>query len=294
MTEQEKIQDRELLNQIIDNMNLFDDELMSMVFDRNIPAAELLLKIVLRRDNLKVISVVGQKEFQSPLVGGRSIRLDILAEDDKGKQYDIEVQKQPKGAHIRRARFNSSMLDSRMLKEGQQFSELRDSYIIFITETDIFGHGIPIYTINRYFEETSEPFNDGSHIVYVNGSYRGNDDIGKLMHDFACRESRNFYYPDLADGIEHFKEQKGGRAKMSEAVERYAERIAERYADSIAEKKAEKIVEKNAKKYEERGAMNKQIEMIKNLMETMNMTAEQVMSAMRLSDKDKAAVMERL
>lgn len=38
-----------------------------------------------------------------------------------GKHYNIEVQKKPEGAHIRRARFNSSMMDSRMLKEGQEF-----------------------------------------------------------------------------------------------------------------------------------------------------------------------------
>ena len=40
-----------------------------------------------------------------------------------------------------------------MLKAGQEFSELQDSYMVFITQMDIFGHGIPIYTINRHFEE---------------------------------------------------------------------------------------------------------------------------------------------
>ena len=45
-----------------------------------------------------------------------------------------------------------------MLKEGQEFSELRDSYMVFITQTDIFGHGLPIYTINRHFEEFDDIF----------------------------------------------------------------------------------------------------------------------------------------
>ena len=45
-----------------------------------------------------------------------------------GKHYNIEIQKKPEGAHIRCARFNSSMMDSRMLKEGQEFTELRDSF----------------------------------------------------------------------------------------------------------------------------------------------------------------------
>ncbi|MCM1184855.1 MAG: Rpn family recombination-promoting nuclease/putative transposase [Roseburia sp.] len=226
MTEKEMRQDHQTVERIVDDMNLFDDDLMSMVFDGNIEATELLLKIILKRDDIAVVSVVGQREFQSPVVGGRNIRLDILAKDSTGKHYNIEVQKKPEGAHIRRARFNSSMLDSRMLKEGQEFSELRDSYMVFITQTDIFGHGLPLYTINRHFEETDDLFDDGSHIVYVNGSYKGDDAVGKLMHDFGCKKSKDIYYPELAKGVKHFKEEEGGRKAMCEAVEKYAEKKA--------------------------------------------------------------------
>ncbi len=91
-----------------------------------------------------------------------------MAKEETVKKAVIRwLEKKPEGAHIRRARYNSSMMDSRMLKAGQEFSELQDSYMVFITQTDIFGHGIPIYTINRHFEETDELFDDGSHIVYV-------------------------------------------------------------------------------------------------------------------------------
>lgn len=71
---------------------------------------------------------------------------------------------------MRRAGFHSSMMDSRMLKEGRDFSKPQDSCMVFITQTDIFGYGIPIYTINLHFEEIDDVFNDGSHIVYLNDS----------------------------------------------------------------------------------------------------------------------------
>ena len=71
MSVEEMQQNTKAIEQIIDDMNLFDDDLMSMVFDENIPAAELLLKIILKRDDITVISVVGQREFQNPVVGGR-------------------------------------------------------------------------------------------------------------------------------------------------------------------------------------------------------------------------------
>ena len=66
-------------------------------------ATELLLKIILKRNDIKVIEVVGQREFKNSIIGGRNIRLDILAEDNKGKNYNIEVQRQAAGAHIRRS-----------------------------------------------------------------------------------------------------------------------------------------------------------------------------------------------
>lgn len=244
MLEKDKSKSEELqyssdVEQIVDNLTLFDDDLMSMVFDENIPATELLLKIILKRDDIEVVSVVGQKELENPIVGGRNIRLDILARGWNGKYYNVEVQRSNDGADERRARFHSSMIDSRMLKEGQEFKELRDSYVVFITQKDYFGYGLPIYTINRHLEERRVRFKDGSHIIYVNGSYRGNDPIGMLMEDFACKDSEDMHYAELADGVRHFKEE-GGRYFMCQAVEEYAARVAaEAAAKARAEAKAE-------------------------------------------------------
>lgn len=278
MSVEEMQQNTKTIEQIIDDMNLFDDDLMSMVFDENIPATELLLKIILKRDDITVISVVGQREFQNPVVGGRDIRLDILAKDSTGKYYDIEVQRKPEGAHVRRARFNSSMMDSRMLKAGQEFSELRDSYMIFITQTDIFGYGIPIYTVNRYFEEIDIPFHDGSHIVYVNGSYNGEDAIGKLMHDFGCKDSGDMYYSELVKGMKHFKEEEGGRKIMCEAVEKYAKSYAEKYAE----------------KYAENVRLNSLLDSIKKMMTNLKIEAEQAMNVLEINERDREILQKRL
>lgn len=270
MIEEELQLDNRTVEQIVDDMDLFDDDLMSMVFDNNIPATELLLKIILKRDDITVINVVGQREFQNPVVGGRNIRLDILAKDSTGKHYNVEVQKKPEGAHIRRARFNSSMMDSRMLKEGQEFSELQDSYVVFITQKDIFRHGIPIYTINRHFEEIDDLFDDGSHIVYVNGSYKGDDAVGKLIHDFGCRESKDMFYPELAKGVNHFKEEKGGRKAMCEAVERYGDKRAE-----------------NAR-------LDNLLDSIKKMMANLKIGADQAMNVLEVNESDRAILQKRL
>ena len=56
----------EELDKVIDDLTLFDDDLMSKVFDKNIPATELLLQIILERDDISVKSVDGQEDLRNP------------------------------------------------------------------------------------------------------------------------------------------------------------------------------------------------------------------------------------
>lgn len=120
-------------------------------------------------------------------------------------------------------------------------------------------------------------FDDGSHIIYVNGAYKGDDAVGNLLHDFECKEAKDMYYPELAKGVKHFKEE-GGRERMCEAVEKYAKDYAEKYA----EEKAERV------------RLSSLIENVKNLMDSMKWSAEQAMSAMKVSEADRAMILKKL
>ena len=208
--------------EIVSGLTLFDDDLMSRVFDNNIEATELLLRIIFKRQ-IKVVKARGQEEIHSYDIDGRTIRLDIMAVDSDGKKIDIEVQTGEKGSEVKRARYHSSMLDSGMLKKGQDFSEIRDSYVIFIYKHDKFHAGLPVYHINRYVGETGEMFEDGSNIIYVNGTYAGDDDLGKLLADFMQPDASKINFKELADGVRYFKEE-GGWENMCEAVEKYGEK----------------------------------------------------------------------
>lgn len=66
---------------------------------------------------------------------------------------------------------------------------------------------------------TNQPFEDGSHILYVNGAYRGDTPIGKLMHDFSCTDPADMYYETLAERVRFFKESKEGGLIMCKAME---------------------------------------------------------------------------
>lgn len=88
---------REETLKAIETLSLLDDNLMTLVFDRNIEAAELLLNVILQRNDLKVLEVVAQREYRNPMSGGRSITIDIYAKDRDNKIYDIEVQRSSAG-----------------------------------------------------------------------------------------------------------------------------------------------------------------------------------------------------
>lgn len=79
----------------------------------------------------------------------------------------------------------------------------------------------PIYPVERYITigENKVLFNDGSHILYVNGKYRGNDEIGKLMHDFSCTNPDDMNYETLARKARYFKQDKEGVNAMCKMLE---------------------------------------------------------------------------
>ena len=75
-----------------------------------------------------------------------------------------------------------------------EFEELPETYVIFITENDVLGGNRPIYHINRIIEETGKAFDDGAHIIYVNGEYQDDSPLGLLMHDFSCKNPADMHY----------------------------------------------------------------------------------------------------
>ena len=131
----------------------------------------------------------------------------------------MEIQRRDEGADAHRARYNSSLLDANLTSPGNRYDALGKTYVIFITERDVLKEGQPIYHIDRYVRETGKPFEDGSHILYVNAQCRSDTPLGKLMHDFRCTDARDMNYPVLAERVHYFKDNVKGAMNMCRAVE---------------------------------------------------------------------------
>lgn len=246
-----------------------DDDFMRCLFKDNIPLVELVLRIITDKQDLVITNCQIQKDMKR-LAGARSICLDAYGTDSSGKKYDLEIQREDKGADPHRARYHASVMDIENLDAGQEFKELPDTYIIFITEKDFYGKGEPVYPIERMNLATGEPFADGEHILYVNGEYRGESDLGKLMHDFRCTDADDMNFELLAERTRYLKENPKGVSEMCKAIEDMRNEVAERTAE------------------------NTLLQNIKNLMETTKWTAEQAMDALKIPDVDKVKYISRL
>ncbi len=195
-----------------------DDNFMRCLFKDNVPLAELVLRIITGKKDLVITSCVTQKDMKR-LAGARSICLDAYGTDSNDKNYDLEIQREDKGADPHRARYHSSVLDIENLDAGQEFKELPETYTIFITEKDFYGKGEPVYVVERMNLTTGKNFEDGEHILYVNGEYRGDSDLGKLMHDFNCRDAKDMNFALMAERTRYLKENPKGVEEMCKSME---------------------------------------------------------------------------
>lgn len=237
MTEQELDLERKRLEDLrrIQSLRLLDDDFMNKVFEDK-ACAEFLLQIILERTDLTVQKVHSQHNLKN--LQGRSVRLDILATDEAGRVYNIEVQRSDKGVGAKRARYNSSLIDANITEPGDNYENLNETYVIFITEHDVLKAGQPIYHIDRMIQETSASFGDGSHILYVNAQIKDNTALGQLMHDFACTKAEEMHYPILAKRVRYFKEEQEGVATMSRIFEEIKREAAQEAARKTAREKS--------------------------------------------------------
>lgn len=241
MDDRELAKHQKILSKI-QEFTLMDDDFMTVFFDNDIPCTQYVLRIIMQNETLCVKSVKTQYGIKN--LKGRSVRLDVRATDSSGKIYDIEIQNADTGAGARRARYNSALMDADETVPKMLTDDLPETFVIFITENDVLGGGLALYHVERKITELdNKNFNDGTHIIYVNGKYRGTGPIGDLMHDFSCKKADDMKSNVLADKARSLKENSKGVNHMCRIMK-----------DLIAEERVETNIE-TASKLLEQGDM---------------------------------------
>lgn len=202
---------------IIKNFTLMSDIFMRNVFKQR-ECLEYVLQVIMEKQDLRVIDQIIQKDYKN--LQGRSAIMDCVARDSEGKQFDVEIQQDNEGASPKRARYHSGLMDMNTLNPGQDFDELPESYVIFITRDDILGYDFPIYHIDRHIKEADDSFQDEAHIIYVNSRKQENTELGRLMHDLHCKNADEMHSPVLAKRVHELKDTQKGVELMCHEMEK--------------------------------------------------------------------------
>ena len=135
-------------------------------------------------------------EFQEPQKSfkltseSRGIRLDVYVKDSN-RVFDIELQTTNERNLELRTRYYQGVMDISELEKGEFFSNMKESYIIFICMFDPFGADMPIYTVKQTFEENEKLiFDDKTHKIFYNVNAfekLSNDVETKAFLEYLCK-----------------------------------------------------------------------------------------------------------
>jgi predicted transposase/invertase (TIGR01784 family) len=123
---------------------------------------EICAEVVERLLHIKVnhIDYPELEKTIAPYYSSKGIRLDVYIKNSD-KVIDVEIQNYKMEALGKRTRYYQSMIDIDSLMKGQDYSELKESYILFICKDDPFKdtsekyYGLPCYTFQNTCKENS-------------------------------------------------------------------------------------------------------------------------------------------
>lgn len=146
---------------------------------------------------------------------GRGVRLDALCTLGDGSKCNIEVQRSDNDNHLKRARFNASVVTVKDSHKSQTFDEVVELYIVYITEFDFLKEGHVIYHIDKHIRETGSIVDDGLHEIFVNTTIDDGSDISALMSCFTKKEVNDSRFPELSSRVNYLKMTDEGVDSMS-------------------------------------------------------------------------------
>ena len=166
----------------IDELTFTDDYMFGAVM-RNAEICKSILETLLNIQIEKLEYPELQKSI-STYYESKGVRLDVYVKDSD-KVFDIEVQNDSAISLPKRMRYYQSMVDMDSLLKGKDYSELKESFIIFICQYDPFTEGLPCYTFKNLCiqDKNLELCDETTKIIFNSTAYdkEKNVDIRKFL-----------------------------------------------------------------------------------------------------------------
>ena len=200
---------------------------------------EEFLQTVLEKPRLRIKpeTLVPQKSIK--FIANRSVRVDAYMEDEADRSFNIEVQRANDCDHIRRARYNASAITVYKSEPGDEFKDVQEVYVIYLTEDDFLKEGKTTYHAEMVIRETGKALEDGLHEVFVNTRSDDGSKIARLMSLFEKTEVNDPEFPNFTRRFNEVKNDREEVEAMCREIEAYAEKRA---AEAAAEAAIRQVV----------------------------------------------------
>lgn len=143
--------------------------------------------------------------------------------------------------HVKRCRYNAACITANITDPGDNFENIPDVYIIYISRFDMFKKGKTIYRCSNCIEEIGEFIEDGLHEIFVNTKIDDGSNIAELMKCFEQENIQNDSFPKLSARVAKFKNEEMEEDDMCSLIEEYAKEYAKEYANEVRTESVEKI-----------------------------------------------------
>ena len=202
------------------SMNMFSTPFMREVL-KDIKATQYVLRILTGKNDLKVVQNL--TEYRISKLDTRDAVLDVIAVDECGIRYHIEIQLADSDDHIRRVRFYSAMVDSELLEKGTKYKDLPNTFIFYISMKDFMNLGEPIAKVNSTIGSKNKTYDDGKHIFFVNASVDDKSEIARMMDYFKSADPNDSSHGELSDRVHVLKCEKEGEDAMCRITQSFVD-----------------------------------------------------------------------
>lgn len=276
----------------LDDVSMEDDLFFSVVMDGNMALAELMLRTFISFRG-KVSSVRTQSTFNWRKRKG--VRFDCLAKDREGNLYDIEMQKKRDASVLERMWYYISLLTNSMLGKGEEYSRLKgkNAVTIFLLSWDVFKKGKPIYTFSVRGDEDFSPLGVGGLYVFVNLSYVGDDEKGRVIHDIRCKIPEEAYHAEFEEALRYWKREEG-RSRMLDTLEMFQKKWKKEGIEQGIEQGRVQGIEQGREQGIEQGIERNRRETVRILLKNRRMTAEEISQDFNIPLEDVLEVAGRM
>lgn len=169
-------------NKKFQDLNLSDRFLFPAALEDPITCRLILECIVEEEIGQLAVKVEYTKLYNSEF---KCIRLDVYAKDVITEvSYNLEMQNKNEYNLPLRSRYYQAQLDMGSLEPGEEYTDLKPLYVIFICNFDPFGEKLYQYTFSMQCEERDIPLNDGVKRIFFSTKGKNEDEVPKVLIDF--------------------------------------------------------------------------------------------------------------